>query len=209
MDQALLPLFPLNVVLFPRTPLPLHIFEERYKEMIGEAIESHAEFGVVLAGEKGIVNTGCTAVIEKVLKKYDDGRMDVLAVGRRRFEILMLNDDKSYLRGAVEFFDDEAFDPIPPGVKERVMDGYNDLCQIDPPEPLLNPELADPQLSFQIAQVLSDLNFRQMLLATRSESERMKRLAEFLPGFNVRQKEIAHVRTVAPKNGHGKWPASL
>ena len=206
MEQQLLPLFPLNVVLFPRTPLPLHIFEERYKEMIGESIESGTEFGVVLAGEKGIVNTGCTAVIEKVLKTYDDGRMDVLASGRRRFEILLLNDDKSYLRGAVEYFDDEAFDPIPPGVKERVIEGYNDLCQIDPPEPLLDPELADPQLSFQLAQALSDLNFRQMLLATRSESERMKRLAEFLPSFNSRQRHITHVKAVAPQNGHGKWP---
>jgi Lon protease-like protein len=208
MEQQLLPLFPLNVVLFPRTPLPLHIFEDRYKEMIGEAIEANTEFGVVLAGEKGIVNTGCTAVIEKVLKKYDDGRMDVLASGRRRFEILLLNDDKSYLRGAVEYFDDEAFDPIPPGVKERVIEGYNDLCQIDPPEPLLDPELADSQLSFQLAQALPDLNFRQMLLATRSESERMKRLAEFLPTFNSRQRHIAHVKAVAPHNGHGKWPSS-
>lgn len=209
MEQPFLPLFPLNVVLFPRTPLPLHIFEERYKEMIGEAIESHTEFGVVLAGEKGIVNTGCTAVIEKVLKKYDDGRMDVLAVGRRRFEILTLNDDKSYLRGAVEFFDDDTFDSIPPGVKERVLEGYNDLCRIDPPEALLDPELADPQLSFQLAQALSDLNFRQLLLATRSESERMKRLADFLPGFNSRQRQIAHIRAVAPNNGHGKWPSRL
>jgi len=206
MEQQLLPLFPLNVVLFPRTPLPLHIFEERYKEMIGESIEAGTEFGVVLAGEKGIVNTGCTAVIERVLKAYDDGRMDVLASGRRRFEILLLNDDKSYLRGTVEYFDDEAFDPIPPGVKERVIEGYNDLCQIDPPESPFDPELADPQLSFQLAQALSDLSFRQMLLATRSESERMKRLAEFLPTFNLRQRHITHVKSVAPQNGHGKWP---
>ena len=208
MEQQLLPLFPLNVVLFPRTPLPLHIFEERYKEMIGEAIEAKTEFGVVLAGEKGIVNIGCTAVIEKVLKEYDDGRMDVLASGRRRFEIVRLNDDKSYLRGAVEYFDDEAFDPIPPGMKERVIEGYNDLCRIDPPEPLLEPEMADPQLSFQLAQALPDLSFRQMLLATRSESERMKRIAEFLPAFNSRQRQIAHVKAVAPHNGHGKWPPS-
>jgi len=208
MEQQLLPLFPLNVVLFPRTPLPLHIFEERYKEMIGEAIEGNTEFGVVLAGDKGIVNTGCTAVIEKVVQKYDDGRMDVLASGRRRFEILTLNDDKSYLRGAVEFFDDEAFDPLPSDVRERVIEGFNDLCRIDPPEPPLDPELADPQLSFQLAQAVGDLSFRQMLLATRSESERMKRLAEFLPAFNMRQRHIAHVKAVAPHNGHGKLPAN-
>src|ERR1700675_741365 len=102
MQQELLPLFPLPVVLFPRTPLPLHIFEERYKEMIRDVLDSHAEFGVVLAGEKGIVNMGCTAIVDNVLKRYPDGRMDLLAVGRRRFEILQLDDEKSYLRGQVE-----------------------------------------------------------------------------------------------------------
>jgi len=66
MQDELLPLFPLQVVLFPRTSLPLHIFEERYKQMIGEVMRGKSEFGVVLAGEKGIVNTGCTASIEKL-----------------------------------------------------------------------------------------------------------------------------------------------
>ena len=112
MQQELLPLFPLPVVLFPRTPLPLHIFEERYKEMMRDVLESKAEFGVVLAGEKGIVNTGCTAIVERVLKNYPDGRMDLVAQGRRRFEIILLNDEKSYLRGAVEFFFYYQFEPI-------------------------------------------------------------------------------------------------
>src|ERR1700686_4541862 len=127
MQDELLPLFPLQVVLFPRTPLPLHIFEERYKQMIGEVIRGKAEFGVVLAGEKGIVNTGCTASIEKVLKQYPDGRMDLITVGRRRFEIILLNDEKPYLRGAVEFFDDEGAEPIPPEVRKRVVDAYQEV----------------------------------------------------------------------------------
>jgi len=194
-------------VLFPRTPLPLHIFEDRYKEMIGEAIETKSEFGVVLAGEKGIVNTGCTASIEEVVKKYEDGRMDVIAIGRRRFEILLLNADKSYLRGSVEYFDDDAFDPTPEALRNRVMEAFGDLCKIDPPELDVEPQLTDPQLSFQLAQILPDLNFRQTLLATRSEAERMKRLADFFPTFNIRQRQIAHVKNVAPMNGHAKWPS--
>src|SRR5271165_5447766 len=68
MEQSLLPLFPLNVVLFPRTPLPLHIFEERYKEMIGKAIRDQSEFGIVLAHENGIGNAGCTVTVEKLLQ---------------------------------------------------------------------------------------------------------------------------------------------
>src|SRR5712691_6477769 len=69
MQPGLLPLFPLEVVLLPGAPLPLHIFEDRYKEMMTEVIRDRLELGVVLASEKGIVNTGCTAVIDKVLRQ--------------------------------------------------------------------------------------------------------------------------------------------
>src|SRR5439155_16695042 len=86
--QGWLPLFPLHVVLLPEAELPLHIFEDRYKEMIAEVLRDKIEFGVVLANERGIVNTGCTAVIERVLREYPDGRLDILALGRRRFEIV-------------------------------------------------------------------------------------------------------------------------
>src|ERR1700683_1476665 len=206
MQEELLPLFPLQVVLFPRTPLPLHIFEERYKQMIADVSRAHSEFGVVLAGEKGIVNAGCTATVEKVLKKYPDGRMDLISIGRRRFEIILLNDEKPYLRGAVEYFDDEVSDPIPPEVRGRVFDSYNDLRSLQDTEPLHEPELSDPQLSFQLAQVVPDLDFRQMLLATRSEADRMRRLAEFFPSYSSRQRQIPHARAVAPTNGHDKKP---
>src|ERR1035441_3624472 len=154
MQQELLPLFPLQVVLFPRTALPLHIFEERYKQMIEEVLRGKSEFGVVLAGEKGIVNTGCTATVEKILKKYPDGRMDLITLGRRRFEIILLNDEKPFLRGAVEYFDDEATDPLPPEVHKRVIDSYNDLRSLQDSEAIHEPELSDPQLSFQLAQVV-------------------------------------------------------
>lgn len=209
MQEELLPLFPLQVVLFPRTPLPLHIFEERYKQMIADVSRARSEFGVVLAGEKGIVNTGCTATVEKVLKKYPDGRMDLISIGRRRFEIILLNDEKPYLRGAVEYFDDEGSDPIAPEVRERVFSSYNDLRSLQEAEPLHEPEMSDPQLSFQLAQVVPDLDFRQMLLATRSEADRMRRLAEFFPSYSSRQRQIQHARAVAPTNGHAKRPPGV
>jgi len=209
MQQELLPLFPLPVVLFPRTPLPLHIFEERYKVMIREVLESKTEFGVVLAGDKGIVNTGCTAMVEKVLKNYPDGRMDLMTEGRRRFEIILLNDEKPYLRGAVEFFDDEQFDAIAPEMQQRVLDSYKDVRRLEKTGEEENFELSDPQLSFQLAQVVSDLDFRQVLLATRSEAGRMKRLAEFFPNYNSRQRQTLHMREIAPRNGHGKWPPAV
>src|SRR5262249_605876 len=94
MQGDLLPLFPLEVVLFPRTVLPLHIFEDRYKEMIGDVLREESEFGVVLARENGIVNLGCTAVVSEVIERHPDGRLDILTTGRRRFEVLSLNEER-------------------------------------------------------------------------------------------------------------------
>jgi len=200
MQQGLLPLFPLQVVLLPGAELPLHIFEDRYKEMMAEVIRDRIEFGVVLANEKGIVNTGCTATVDRILRQYPDGRMDIVTHGRRRFEIMMLNDERSFLRGTVEFFDDE--DAVPPAeeVQQRAIRGYNELQAIASEEPLEN--TADPQLSFRLARPVQDLSFRQVLLNTRSEAERLKRIAEFLPNYLTRQRRIQHAKSLAPRNGH-------
>lgn len=202
MQDRLLPLFPLQAVLLPGGDLPLHIFEERYKEMIGEVIRERREFGVVLAGEKGIVNTGCTATVDKVLRQYPDGRMDILTRGRRRFEIVTLNDERAFLRGEVQFFDDEDFGPAPPEIQQRAMDGFNQLRALTSDAPI--GETGNPQLSFRMAQAVTDVAFRQAILATRSEAERLRQIADFLPDYLVRQRRIEHVKDVAPRNGHGR-----
>lgn len=205
MQHGLLPLFPLQVVLFPGGELPLHIFEERYREMIGEVLRDRVEFGVVLASEKGIVSTGCTATIDRVLKQYPDGRMDILTRGRRRFEILLLNEERSFLRGSVDFFDDdEHADPMAPDVQRRAIDGYNQLQALSASQPLDEAGLDDPRLSFRLAQPVPDLGFRQTLLGLRRESDRLKQLAEFFPGYVVKQRRIQQVKDIAPRNGHGR-----
>jgi len=204
MQDPMLPLFPLQLVLLPRTPLPLHIFEDRYKEMFAEVIRTKSEFGVVQAGEKGIVNTGCSATVEKILTQYPDGRLDVLTLGRRRFEIMVLNDERPFLRGSVQFFDDE--DAVPPerDAQLRALEGFTKLKELGDQEVFGEPKLGDPQLSFQLAQLVQDLNFKQILLATRSEAERIRQLADYLPEYAVRQKHVSHVKDVAPRNGHSK-----
>jgi Lon protease-like protein len=199
-----LPLFPLQAVLLPGAELPLHIFEERYKEMIREVIRDREEFGVVLASDKGILSTGCTATVDKLLREYPDGRMDILTTGRRRFEILRLNEDRSYLRGAIEFFDDE--DAATPAVESRrqAIAAYNELLRLSSQAPLEITDAADPQLSFRLARPVTDLSTRQTLLAMRSEAERIRQLAAFLPGYLIRERRVQHVKQVAPRNGHGR-----
>lgn len=103
---AIIPIFPLGLVLLPAMPLPLHIFEERYKLMTKTCMEQDREFGIVYFSGDQFEAKGCTAVIEKVIKKYSDGRLDILTQGRNRFAIKELFDEKPYLQASVEFFDD-------------------------------------------------------------------------------------------------------
>ena len=206
MQDGLLPLFPLQVVLFPGAQLPLHIFEDRYKEMIGEVVRDREEFGVVMANEKGIVSTGCTATVDAVLRTYPDGRMDILTRGRRRFEIERLNDERTFLRGKVDFFDDEPGEPGDPGVQASAIQGYNDFQKLSSNDALDPGFAADPRLSFRLAQAVNDLTFRQLLLVSRSEADRIKQLAEFFPAHLAREKHTQRMKDVAPRNGHGKPP---
>ena len=106
--DATLPLFPLNVVLYPRAPLPLHIFEDRYKKMVAAVLDGEGVFGMVCAGKDGVARVGCTARIVKVIRRYDDGRMDILTVGMRRFRIGRLLTDEAYLQAQVSYFGDDA-----------------------------------------------------------------------------------------------------
>jgi Lon protease-like protein len=191
-------------VLLPDAELPLHIFEDRYKEMIAEVLRDKVEFGVVLANERGIVNTGCTATIERVLREYPDGRLDILTLGRRRFEIERVNEERAFLRGEVDYFDDDDDETLPEDEsRARAIAGYNELRSLTAESPLPSSETFDQQLSFRLARPIQDLGLRQALLTARSEAERLRQLAEFLPAFLIRQRRIERVKQVAPRNGHG------
>ncbi len=209
MASRLIPLFPLRVVVFPRTPLPLPIFEERYKEMTGNAIRDHSDIGIVLAKEEGIVNAGCTVRIEKLLHTYPDGRMDLLTRGQDRFEILDVNQEKSYLQATVEFFDDDDIAATPADLRDRALANYNALRELTRADDQGAADLNDPQLSFQLEQILPDLDFMHALQRDRSETGRLKQLNQYLEQYIPRQRTIERVRAVAPTNGFGGKHAEL
>jgi Lon protease-like protein len=209
MPSRLIPLFPLQVVVFPRTNLPLHIFEERYKEMVGDAIRDKSEFGVVQAKESGIVNVGCAVTVVEVVNSYADGRLDIVTRGARRFEIVSLNEEKSYLQGEVNFFDDSEFDPVPAELRDATLANFRELRGVISLRGRSEPDLADSQLSFQVAQCLPDLDLLNALLGLRSEISRLKRLNQYLSQYIPRQRAIAHAREIAPTNGRGGHPAGL
>lgn len=196
MQLELLPLFPLQLVLLPQTNVSLHVFEERYKEMIGAAIQSKSEFGMVLAIDNGIVEIGCTAVVDRVARQYDDGRMDIVAKGRRRFAIQSLNNDKDFLRCSAEYFDDDVpEEPVDGSLRQRVIAEYKELADRD--DSLLN-----TLSSFEMGDIVSDIEVRQRLLVCRSEAERMRMLASYLPTAARRQRETHRAQAVAVRNGH-------
>ncbi|MGD0569803.1 MAG: LON peptidase substrate-binding domain-containing protein [Candidatus Sulfotelmatobacter sp.] len=199
--DALLPLFPLDVVLFPGTPLPLHIFEPHYKEMIGECLSQHRHFGVVRAVEQGLADVGCTAEIVTVVKEYPDGRLDLVTEGRMRFELLRVNQKRSFLQAEVLMIDDE---PGTPSREEsaRAIELHSELLTIAGAKQDLS--AADPEtLSFYLAGSLPlDLDFKQKLLALRSEPERLTLLISYLETIIPNLRRAASAREKAGGNGH-------
>ena len=199
--SSLLPLFPLNVVLFPGTPLPLHIFEPRYKEMIGECLDQNNAFGVVRAVEEGIAEIGCTAEIVAVTKQYSDGRLDIVGEGRKRFEVLQLNQERSFLRAEVLLLEDEPSLP-PKAATDRAIDLHSQILKLAGAEQDLS-TTGSAGLSFYLAGSLPlDLDFKQKLLTTRSESKRISLLAEYFESLLPNLHRASQAREKAGGNGH-------
>jgi Lon protease-like protein len=203
-----IPLFPLNVVLMPGTPLPLHIFEERYKQMINECLDSETEFGMVLADESGTRQVGCTARIVELVQRYDDGRMVVLVEGSRRFKLNNVLSGKPYYVGDIEYFEDGAEEDITAlaedcvALLERVVEAAT--------EGSVDVEIESPyrNLSFSIAgRIEFDLETRQQILELPTEKERLTKVKELLTEAAERLERDKAARQIAETNGHlrGDW----
>jgi Lon protease-like protein len=202
--HELIPLFPLSLVLLPAMPLPLHIFEDRYKEMIRDVMPVQGEFGVVLVKDGGIVNIGCTARVDRVVRQYPDGRLDILAIGQRRFVIDSLDEEKSYLRAEVEFFNDEDASEVPFELRQRTSQAYRRLIELEEPGTAAEAKFDMNRMSFQVAQFIADLDKRQTVLSLRSEIERLEFLVRVIPEYVAQRERIALANRVGPLNGDVK-----
>jgi Lon protease-like protein len=199
-----IPLFPLELVLFPGTPLPLHIFEPRYKLMVRRCLEERREFGVILARSAGIAAVGCTAEIIKVAKKYEDGRMDILTFGQTAYRVKEVFEDQPYLEGAVEYLEDHSSEGRTE-TRQRLLALYekcHTLVYGRAPQSLhVN---AGVSFAFQIASELPlDLDYKQELLELRVESERQSSLLERLDQWLPQLSHLDRMRKKAGGNGHG------
>jgi Lon protease-like protein len=200
--SALLPLFPLDLVLLPGTPLPLHIFEPRYREMISECLDQSQQFGVLRGKEQELAEIGCTAEILTVTKKYPDGRMDIVTEGRARFEVIQLNQERSFLRAEVLYLHDDS-EAASPAEIEQAMKLHGEIMTLAGAEPEKSSEVAEGQLSFHLAGSLPlDLDFKQTLLGMTSEAERLRTLISFFETILPPMRRTMHVRRKAGGNGH-------
>jgi Lon protease-like protein len=198
----LLPLFPLDLVLFPGSPLPLHIFEPRYREMISECLERKKPFGVVRAKEEGIAETGCTAEIISVLKKYDDGRLDIVTQGRERFEVVQISQVRAFLQAEVLYLPEEAGGATSEEQAHAIA-LHAEVMRLAGSRPVDSAEIQEQQLSFHLAGSLPlDLDFKQTLLEVSSEPQRVRAVIGFLEALLPNLRRTVHVRQKAGGNGH-------
>lgn len=174
-----IPLFPLETVLFPGSALPLHIFEDRYREMIGECIAHNQSFGVVRAEGDQMALVGCTARVVRIVERYPDGRMDVLCEGVQRFEIEGLDESRKFLQADVQYFDDDGAGSTRRQREECAALHFATLHLAGIQPPAIHLDLNRP-VAFQLADALpSDLGFKQQLLGSRSDADRTTRLRDF------------------------------
>ena len=189
--SEMLPLFPLGAVLYPGMLLPLHIFEERYRQLIGDLLDGAEarRFGVIairkgretgIDGVDSLYEVGCTATLRRV-DRHDDGRFDIVTVGTQRFRLLRLDQTRPYLQGEVEMLTEEPTDPAVAGPAVRVIQAvfreYLDALTEWGGATIRLEQLPDePELlSFIVAAAMViDLPERQAMLA---ESDTLRRLA--------------------------------
>ena len=168
------PLFPLGLVLLPHEVVPLHIFEERYKLMIGECLDREREFGILWLSDDGLKQVGCSARIKRVLERFDDGRLNILVEGAEPFRLLRRIEDLPYPAGEVEMLGDS--DAGDAHAAERVRKRYADLVEEVTEKRPEASELSRLDAYGMAATVDFALDAKQQLLELRSERGRLERL---------------------------------
>jgi Lon protease-like protein len=199
-----IPLFPLNVVLLPGADLPLHIFEPRYRAMVKQCLADKSEFGVLLALPNGVARVGCTAEIIEVVKRYNDGRMDILTIGREPFRVVALHEQNPLAEGDIDYLEDGET-ATNPSLRRQLMELY-ETCHTLIFEDY--PKNADGQpqtpLSFIVAATLPmDLLWKQQILELRSEMDRQERLVGYLREWAPHLQKTGVMRQRAGGNGQG------
>jgi Lon protease-like protein len=198
--QSDFPLFPLPIVVLPTELMPLHIFEERYKTMIGECLADASAFGIIWLSDEGLKEVGCTAHVSEVLEEADDGRMNILAKGANPFRLLERSEDQPYPAGTIEVLSDR-----PGEVQERVAEDarelYAELVERVTDERPAAAELRALGAYEMAATVDIGPEVKQGLLELRSEQARLRLLSRLFKAAMERLDVADRIAEQARVNG--------
>lgn len=197
-----LPIFPLGVVLYPQERLPLHIFEPKYRDMVHACLEEESPFGVVLFDEGKMADVGCTAQIVNVVTRYDDGRMDILVEGRRRFRLIEVHPERPYLTADIEILS-EVREPAEREITERAITQHMKLLELA--GRTVRPSLYQDvnEVSFVMAHNAGlTLRQKQKVLELDTESERIAYLVEHFEDLIPRVELMEDLKRKIQSNGH-------
>lgn len=199
--KALLPLFPLDLVLLPGEVVPLHIFEPRYRKMISSAHDNHEEFGIVRRVDKNLERVGCAAKVQEVTERLEDGRFNIRAIGTRRFVLHSLDSSGECLHGVVDFYGDDSPAQANAAKVQALLEAARRVHRLVG-KGATAWEPNHPWLSFRIG---SDLplakNTKQRLLATRSEVDRVELLTRYLRGVIAKRDQRKERERIVQGNG--------
>jgi Lon protease-like protein len=194
------PLFPLQLVVLPSEIVPLHIFEERFKTMIEECLTGDSEFGIVWMADDGLHDIGCSCRIDRVLERFDDGRINLLARGTRPLRVIERQRDLAYPAGAVEFLADD-----PGAAQQQLIDAaqaaYAELVHKATDRTPTAEELATMDAYAMAATVDFGLEAKQGLLNLRSEDARLQLVARLFRAALKRLDFVDRAQARAKSNG--------
>jgi Lon protease-like protein len=201
-----LPIFELPLVLLPGEKIPLHIFEDRYKRMVGRSLEQGEPFGIVLRDDEGARSIGCTARIDDVLERFDDGRMNIVVSGEAPFKVLDRFESPDYPAGEVELIADEDIPPVDEDAASATRETFAELAERatgERPEP----EELETASAYSIASRIElPPDTKQRLLEMRDEDERMVLLANALGAVERALERAEEAAERASGNGKVHFP---
>lgn len=198
-----LPVFPLPLVLFPGETLNLHIFEDRYREMVHYCLKQKIPFGVTSYINNSISKVGCVSHINKIHKVYDDGRMDTVCSGGDRFLVHGFDTSEIFLQALITYFHDHDEEEDLRQIRERIRPMLNEVVSLLEQESVTIAVPDEPIHSFRIVHLVGfELAQKQNLLEIKSERERLKFIQEHLEQVLPKYKALENVKRRIKSNGH-------
>ncbi len=194
------PLFPLGLVALPHELVPLHIFEERYKTMIGECLERESEFGIVWLSDEGLKRVGCACAVERVLERMEDGRLNIVCRGTRPFRLVERVEHLPYPAGTVEWLSDKD-EELDVATLDKAREAYAALVEQATDDEADAEKLAGMDAYAMAATVDFGLDAKQGLLDLRSENARLRLVARLFRAATKRLDFIERAQARARSNG--------